>query len=197
MTAKPTTFYGFNQKLCECKPVFSARTINQVDTESIAFISRFQLNTVGSFSDSGSFLIYGPATGKFKSTSAPQELALSGDLSPAIKTVTLAAKQELGLYIVSLGGDNIVSGDLTIVWPSAGPGAAGRVRDVYIVGKDLKVESVKGTGVQPQALNTTNFWHVTRNSGGTVASQNMALTFSGAQSGNKSHLFLYFVVPVA
>jgi hypothetical protein len=188
---QPTSLNGWNLKKCLAQPVFSAKKVNKVDFESIAFISQLQLNTVGSFSELGSFVLYGPATQKIKALSAPQELALCGALPLGVPAPVQGSQKDLSTYLVPFGGDTPSGGVVTIVWPSPPVGVEGTVTQVYITGRDMVVTNM--TGATGEAVHGT--WLVLRS--GNVATQNVTVDFSSFRAGVAPNLMLHFEVPIA
>lgn len=184
------TFYDWNQKLCESKPVFTADTFNLVDTQSIAFISELELNTVGQFDAPASFLTYG--TEGFQAQSCPQEGALSGDVPLDVRPPQ-GQNLELAYYILPLGGDTPATGRLTILWPEPEEGASGATEQVWVAGRDVRITEATGTGVAGADADGSA-WNVTRD--GLVNQQNVELRFAQFRSGITPHLVLYFYRPV-
>jgi hypothetical protein len=190
-----SSLHEWNQTLCQNRPVFSAKTVNLVDTQSIAFISELELNTVGGFSDPSSYLIYG-ATQKIKAYSAPQELALCGPLPVGIPPTPEFAGNEYSAYILPFGGDIASGGTMTIVWPPPAPNAAGTVTQVYITGHEVSIDELNGkvgTVLPQQPLQKT--WTVVRD--GAAPSQEVTLGLSGFRAGVSPSILLHFIVPVA
>lgn len=185
------TLYGWNQKLCAGKPVFTADEINAVDTQSIAFISRLELNTVGAFDAPNSFLTYG--SDSFRAESCPQEGALSGPL-PVDVAVPDGSGLEIAYYVLPLGGDTPANATLSIVWPDAEAGASGDVETVWVAGRSVRLATVSGPGVQ-EANGDGSAWRVTRD--GLAAQQDIDLQFTNIGTGIAPHLVLYFFRPVA
>ena len=187
---QPTSLNGWNLKKCQAQPVFSAKHVNTVDFESIAFISQLQLNTVGSFSELGSFILYGPSTQKIKALSAPQELALCGALPLGVPAPVEGSKKDLSTYLIPFGGDTPSGATLTIVWPSPPRNVPGTVTEVYITGRDMEVTKMTGAVGEP----THGTWYVQRS--GNVASQNVTVEFSSFRAGVAPNLLFHFVVPI-
>ena len=121
MSKFTTTLYGWNQKVCEERPVFTEETISAVDPNSIEFLVAFELNTgVGDVVRTGdpSFVEYdGELVGRpgkiLRSTGGRQ----CEDTTRFSRNFANDPKNTFDIQYISLARDRPSELVLTVVWP--------------------------------------------------------------------------------
>jgi len=196
-----TSFYEFNQALCSSRPVFTAKTVNLVDTQSIAFLIEQTLGT-----NSGQLIPYvSPSFFEYPLVNPNTRIAACVQTGNVVGTSFLNTSLPIALagYAVlsqvaflgkapinPLTNQKVSDGDFVIVWPEEST-------DCTLVGFDVTIApSLTGTIGTSVSAGSAQLPGISVSRPGNASFTRVPITLSNYKDGSSSvSIVAHYQVP--